>query len=148
MFEIRDAEKCKWNHSVMFWTYHLIEKWTDGKLCPGSMCRSSWCSQVRSSCRAVRLSSSRVSRVSPSRSSSSSRRRPSQLDRTRCVILTSWVAIWPVYYWCDYWVSSLLSCGHKGAADQRAGPAGGTDGWRPDHRLPACQCRWHCPAAG
>lgn len=54
-----------------------------------SMSRSSWCSQVRSSFRVVRLSSSRVSRVSLSRSSSSSPRRPSRQDRTRCCILLS-----------------------------------------------------------
>lgn len=56
------------------------------------MYRSSWCSQVRSSFRVVKLSSSKASRVSPSRSLSSSPRQPSLQDRTRCLFPS---AEWP-----------------------------------------------------
>lgn len=48
-----------------------------------SVCRFSWCNQVRYSCKVARLSSFKVSRVSLSRSSSSSHRQLSPLDRTR-----------------------------------------------------------------
>lgn len=46
----------------------------------------------------------------------------------------------------DHGLSIL--CGSAGAADQRAGAAGGADRWRTDHCLSACQRRWYRPATG
>lgn len=45
-------------------------------------------------------------------------------------------------------MSSLHTGADAGAADQRPGPTGGTDGRRTDHRLPARQRRWNRAAAG
>lgn len=35
-----------------------------------------------------------------------------------------------------------------GPADYSPGPTGCSDCWRPDHCVPACECRWHCATTG